>query len=213
MRTGHSLKSRSRTGSNPHSLASNTDIDFHQYYNGRYGETISQSQSVLAMKSDFLLAHLWLSRALLEMRNFDTALVETAVAEGKARDWSVRIAAHGITFGVVGMTGQAQAVLREMEALSRQRFVTAYGIALAHAGLGHKDDAVGWLDRVFDERSHWPVWLRLDPCWQNLRDDPRFATLIESTKYPAWVVVGLASQSCLAGDSRSQAMTFRRSST
>lgn len=168
----------------PLSLAINTDIGFHHYYNGRYSEAVSQLQSVLAMKSDFLLAHLWLARALLEMRNFDAALVETAVAEGKARDWSVLIAARGFTFGAAGMTIQAQAVLREMDALSRQRFVTAYGIALVHAGLGHKDEAFGWLDRAFEERSHWLVWLRLDPRWKNLREDPRFATLIEKIKYP-----------------------------
>jgi DNA-binding winged helix-turn-helix (wHTH) protein/TolB-like protein/Tfp pilus assembly protein PilF len=169
----------------PLSLAINTDIGFHHYYNGRYGDAVSQLQSVLAMKSDFLLAHLWLARALLEMRQFDAALAETAVAEGKARDWSVLVAARGYTFGVAGMTSQAQAVLREMESLSKQRFVTAYGVALVHAGLDHKDEAFGWLDRAFEERSHWLVWLRLDPRWTGLRDDPRFATMIDRIKYPA----------------------------
>jgi tetratricopeptide (TPR) repeat protein len=50
----------------PPSLAINTDIGFHHYYNGRYAEAVSQLQSVLAMRSDFLLAHLWLARAFLE---------------------------------------------------------------------------------------------------------------------------------------------------
>jgi hypothetical protein len=45
-------------------------------------------------------------------------------------------------------------------------------------------EAFSWLDRAFEERSHWLVWLRLDPRWKNLRDDPRFATLIEKIKYP-----------------------------
>ena len=75
----------------PLSLAINTDIGFHHYYNGRYHEAVSQLQSVLAMKSDFLLAHLWLARTLLEMRRFDAALSETAVAEAKARDWPVLV--------------------------------------------------------------------------------------------------------------------------
>lgn len=169
----------------PLSLAINTDIGFHHYYSGRYGEAVSQLQSVLAMKSDFLLAHLWLARALLELRRFDAALAETAAAEAKVRDWSVLIAARGFTYGAAGMTSEAQAVLREMDALSRQRFVTSYGVALVHAGLGHKDEAFGWLDRAFEERSHWLVWLRLDPRWRNLRDDPRFAALVERIKYPA----------------------------
>lgn len=169
----------------PLSLAINTDIGFHHYYNGRYGEAVSQLQSVLDMKSDFLLAHLWLARALLEMRRFDAALAEAAVAEGIARDWSVLVTARGFTYAMAGMTSEAQAVLREMDTLAKQRFVTSYGIALVHAGLDHKDEAFGWLDKAFEERSHWLVWLRLDPRWKNLRDDPRFATLIERIKYPA----------------------------
>jgi DNA-binding winged helix-turn-helix (wHTH) protein/TolB-like protein/tetratricopeptide (TPR) repeat protein len=169
----------------PLSLAINTDIGFHHYYNGRYQEAVSQLQSVLAMKSDFLLAHLWLARALLEMQRFDAALAETVVAEGKARDWSVLVTARGFTYAMAGRAGEAQAVLREMDALAGQRFVTSYGIALVHAGLGHKDEALGWLDRAFEERSHWLVWLRLDPRWKTLRDDPRFAKLIERIKYPA----------------------------
>jgi DNA-binding winged helix-turn-helix (wHTH) protein/TolB-like protein/Flp pilus assembly protein TadD len=169
----------------PLSLAINTDIGFHHYYNGRYQEAVSQLQTVLDMKSDFLLAHLWLARALLEMRRFDAALAETAVADGKARDWPVLVAARGFTYAKAGMTSEAQAVLRELDALARQRFVTSYGIALVHAGLGLKDEAFGWLDRAFEERSHWLVWLRLDPRWKNLRDDPRFATLVEKMRYPA----------------------------
>lgn len=173
----------------PLSLAINTDIGFHHYYNGRYVEAASQLQSVLDMNSDFLLAHLWLARTLLEMRRFDAALAETAVAEGKARDWPVLVAARGFTYAMAGRAEEAQAVLREMDALAKQRFVTAYGIALVHAGLWHKDEAFSWLDRAFEERSHWLVWLRLDPRWTSLRDDPRFAKLIEKIKYPARLAV------------------------
>jgi hypothetical protein len=41
-----------------------------------------------------------------------------------------------------------------------------------------------WLDTAFAERSHWLVWLRLDPRWKTLRGDPRFAALVERVKYP-----------------------------
>jgi hypothetical protein len=44
----------------PLSLAINTDVGFHHYYNGRYAEAIAQLQSVLGMQSGFALAHLWL---------------------------------------------------------------------------------------------------------------------------------------------------------
>jgi DNA-binding winged helix-turn-helix (wHTH) protein/TolB-like protein/thioredoxin-like negative regulator of GroEL len=168
----------------PLSLAINTDIGFHHYYNGRYAEAMLQLRSVLEMKSDFLLAHLWLARTLLEMGQFDAALAETALAEAKVRDWSVLLAARGFTYGVAGKATEAQAVLRDMDALSRQRFVTSYGVALVHAGLGRTDEAFQWLRRAFDERSHWLVWLRLDPRWKGLHGDPRFPALVAKMNFP-----------------------------
>ena len=168
----------------PLSLAINTDIGFHHYYNGRYSDAVSQLQSVLGMNRDFMLAHLWLARSLLQMGRFDEALAETSIAESKAREWPVLVTARGFTYAMAGRTDEARAVLREMDALSKHRFVTSYGMALVHAGLCQKDDAFDWLDKAFEERSHWLVWLRLDPRWLNLRDDPRFAALIERIKYP-----------------------------
>ncbi|HEV7578311.1 MAG TPA: winged helix-turn-helix domain-containing protein [Caldimonas sp.] len=168
----------------PLSLAINTDIGFHHYYNGRYPEAVAQFRAVLDMKSDFMLAHLWLARALLELGRFDAALAETAVAEAKARQWSVLVAARGFTYAMAGMTSEARMVLREMQSLSAERFVTAYGIALVHAGLGQSDEAFRSLEMAFEERSHWLVWLRLDPRWKSLRNDPRFAALLTRLKYP-----------------------------
>ncbi len=168
----------------PLSLAINTDVGFHDYYNGRYAEGIAQLQSVLAMKSDFSPAHLWLARSYLEVGRFDQSLAATAIAEAAVPEWPVLVAARGYTLGVMGRTDEARAVGDEMQQLSGRRFVTAYGVALVYAGLGEKEKAFAWLDKAFDERSHWLVWVRLDPRWKTLRGDRRFAQLVERMKYP-----------------------------
>jgi hypothetical protein len=43
-----------------------------------------------------------------------------------------------------------------------------------------------WLEKAFEERSHWLVWLRLDPRWNSLRGDSRFDALVQRMNYPAW---------------------------
>lgn len=171
----------------PLSLAINTDIGFHHYYNGRYPEALAQLKSVLEMKSDFLLAHLWLARTHVEMGRLDDAFASLDAAEPKARDWPVLMAARGYALGVAGRKDEARAMLREMELLSKKNFVTAYGVALVHAGLGEKDEAFRWLEKAFEERSHWLVWMRRDPRWANLRGDPRFPGLVARMRYPEGV--------------------------
>jgi DNA-binding winged helix-turn-helix (wHTH) protein/TolB-like protein/Flp pilus assembly protein TadD len=168
----------------PLSLAINTDVGFHHYYSGRYAEAIAQLQSVLGMKSDFGLAHLWLARSYIQVGRLDEALAAAKTAEATAPQWVVFIAQRGYTLGAMGRADEARAVLDEMARLSAQRFVTAYGVALVYAGLGDKEQAFAWLDKAFAERSHWLMWLRLDPRWKTLRGDPRFAALVERMKFP-----------------------------
>jgi len=168
----------------PLSLAIATDVGFHHYYNNRYDQAIAQLRGVLEKDNGFVLAHLWLGRALQEAGSSNDALAHYAFVEGKARAWPVAIAARAFTLGRAGRERDATAAIDELDMLARSRFVTAYGMALANVGLGRVDDAFQWLERAFDERSHWLVWLRLDPRFDSLRRDPRFAALLERMRYP-----------------------------
>jgi tetratricopeptide (TPR) repeat protein len=137
-------------------------------------------------QTDFLLARLWLGRTYVALGRLDEAIAEFGQMETQARgEWPVLLAARGQAYGFARRDSEAEAVLRRMDDLSRSRFVTSYGRALVYAGMNRKDDAFAWLDKAFDERSHWLVWLRPDPRWKNIRDDPRFDALIERLRYPA----------------------------
>jgi len=75
-------------------------------------------------------------------------------------------------------------VLAELQDVAKRRFVTAYGVALVYAGIGDSESAFTWLDRAFAERSHWLVWLRFDPRFEQLRADPRFTELLHRIEFP-----------------------------
>jgi tetratricopeptide (TPR) repeat protein len=168
----------------PLSLAINTDVGFHYYYIGRYDEAIKQLRSVLAMNSDFAPAHLWLGRSYQQIGRFDDAIREFRCVEQRVPEWPVAVAARGSVEGAAGRRRKAQAAIKELQELAKRRFVTAYGVALIHAAIGDADTAFVWLDRAFAERSHWLVWLRLDPRFDNLRGDPLFAELLGRIKFP-----------------------------
>jgi DNA-binding winged helix-turn-helix (wHTH) protein/Tfp pilus assembly protein PilF len=168
----------------PLSIPINTDLGFHSYYAGRYDEAIKQLKFVLQMNGDFPLAHLWLGRTYQELGRFDDALAAFRRVEEGLHEWPVSVAARGFIAGVAGRTDEARAVLAELERLAGKKFVTSYGVALVHAGLRDNDAAFAWLNHSFYERSHWLVWLRLDPRWHGLRSDERFADLVGRMRYP-----------------------------
>jgi hypothetical protein len=104
--------------------------------------------------------------------------------EEKIREWPVSIAARGYIAGVAGHADDARKILAEMESLAAHKFVTSYGVAVVHAGLGQNEAAFASFNKAFDERSNWLVWLRLDPRWNGLRSDPHFAEFVGRMGFP-----------------------------
>ena len=162
----------------PLSHAVNTDVGFVAYYSGRYDDAVANLRAVLCVAPNFALARLWLGRAYQELGRLDEALEEFAATCRIVGDWPVALAALGHVLGVSGREAEARCVLDDLARLSRGRYVTEYGVALVHAGLGDRDGAFEWLDRAVAARSHWLVWLALDPRWNPLRHDCRFTALL-----------------------------------
>jgi eukaryotic-like serine/threonine-protein kinase len=57
------------------------------------------------------------------------------------------------------------------------------GVASIYTRLGDKDKAFLWLERAWDERSGW-AFLKVQPEWDSLRSDPRFADLLRRIGFP-----------------------------
>jgi TolB-like protein/Tfp pilus assembly protein PilF len=56
--------------------------------------------------------------------------------------------------------------------------------AICYAQLGEIDQAFTWLEKAFEKRDSWMFRLKVEPCWDPLRDDPRFQDLLRRMKFP-----------------------------
>ncbi len=54
--------------------------------------------------------------------------------------------------------------------------MASYFFAGIHIGLGENDRAIEYLEKSFEEHSHWLIYLHIDPSMDGLRDNPRFQT-------------------------------------
>jgi len=70
-------------------------------------------------------------------------------------------------------------MLDELTELSKQEYVLPASKAIIYTGLGEKDNAFKWLEKGYDERSlGGGETIKVDPIWDSLRSDPRFADLL-----------------------------------
>jgi TolB-like protein/DNA-binding winged helix-turn-helix (wHTH) protein/lipoprotein NlpI len=168
----------------PLSLVISTDIGFQLYYQKRYDEAISQLRKTLQMNPKFPLAHLWLGRAYQQKQMYEEAIAEYRETDAALPDWVVTLAAIGNVEGVAGKRRAARDILAKLKTLAQKKYVTPYGVALVYDGLGEKDQALSWLDKALDDRSHWLVWIRLDPRWDAIRDEPRFKRIVSRVAFP-----------------------------
>ena len=95
------------------------------------------------------------------------------------------VALLGHAYAVAGREGDARAVLQQLDAASKTRYVPPYPIAVIYAGLGRDDEAFAWLQKAYEGRDSWMCYLAIDPRMDVLRKDPRFAELLNRLKLPA----------------------------
>jgi tetratricopeptide (TPR) repeat protein len=130
-------------------------------------------------------AFFWLGRIYTSMGRYPEA--EDALRNiGPLRTWTPAMAVLGYLYGRSGRTSEAMGLLHEFDGLARDgRYASAYAIAVVHAGMGDRERALSALAAAYRERSHWLVWLKRDPRWNEIRGDARFQDLVRKVGLPS----------------------------
>ena len=156
-----------------------TDKGFALYYAGHYDRAISALKDVQLRYPTFPLSWIWLGRAYQEKKKFPECQNAYRMALIKDSVWPVALAASGFVYGITGQHAEAEMRLQQMTDLMKRRYVTPYGMALVYAGLKNKDKTFEWLNQAYSQRTNWLVWLKQDPRWSFIKNDPRYLALLQ----------------------------------
>lgn len=152
------------------------------FYARRYDEAREQLRKTVTAAPGFWIARVNLGRLHLRDRNTAAALVEfeSARRSGGRHGPSALI---GYTHGIAGRRAEATGVLRALLNASRQSYVPPYHIALVHHAIGEDAGTLHWLERGHAERDVRMVFIGVDPVWDGLRQNRRFAALLKSMNF------------------------------
>jgi tetratricopeptide (TPR) repeat protein len=84
-----------------------------------------------------------------------------------------------------GRPDEARAIAQRMESLYSAGSSDPLQLAEVFTALNDRDAAFEWLNRAYEDRRYWLVYLNFDPAFDALHDDPRFTELVERLGLPS----------------------------
>ncbi|HEX9285749.1 MAG TPA: protein kinase [Thermoanaerobaculia bacterium] len=168
----------------PLSLIVNHAVGNQYYFSRRYDEAIDQYRRTLEMDPDFGVTNVELGYAYAAKGMFREAI---ALGEKYSAIPTSNFRAQAALAYFQARSGNRDEALRllgELEALSRRRYVRPYAFHLIYLGLGEKDEAFAYLEKAYEQRLAFPLFLKPDPIYDPIRSDPRFADLLRRLGLP-----------------------------
>jgi TolB-like protein/DNA-binding winged helix-turn-helix (wHTH) protein/tetratricopeptide (TPR) repeat protein len=156
----------------------NAWLGWRYFFARRYDVAIEQYHKTLEMDPTFVPVHLVLGQGYEQKSMPDKAIDELKKAVSLSGGSSVYVSSLAHAYAIAGRRKEARMLLRQLNEQAKHTYVPAFHIAIIHAGLGQKDQALAWLEKGYQERSAGMVWLKVDPRLDVLRSDPRFQDLL-----------------------------------
>lgn len=149
------------------------------YYARRYDEAETDCHKALDLIPNYPMAWFMLGLIYTAQGKYAQAIagLEQAVT-GSGRMIRV-LSALGCAYARAGKHTEAQAVLTELEARVETEYVQPCYFAVIYAALGQTEQAFAWLQKAYEDRNGFLMYANVEPAFDSLRHDPRFATLLQ----------------------------------
>ena len=178
----HAIAERKRAVSiEPKSPLLNTALGEAYYQARHFSDSIGPNQAALAIDPHYAVAVINEGRAYEQMRMYPEARQAYQSILAFAPHDPALLALLGHLDAVSGQQAAARGIISQLQQMSanKDRYVPSLYIALIYIGLGQNNQAFAWLDKAFEERSEYLVYLPTEPMADPLRTDARFVALIE----------------------------------
>jgi eukaryotic-like serine/threonine-protein kinase len=169
----------------PLSLIINVAIGWASYMAHRYDEAIEQLLRTIELDPNYPVTY-WILGLLYRI----TGRYELAITAGEksvnlSSGSPLMCAALAHTYAISGKVKEALQVLDDLTKLAKHKYVAPHFLAGIYIGLGEYERAIEYLEKSYEDHSHWLIYLHIDPSMDALRSNPRFQDLLKRVGLPA----------------------------
>jgi TolB-like protein/DNA-binding winged helix-turn-helix (wHTH) protein/tetratricopeptide (TPR) repeat protein len=162
----------------PSSLTINVGRGRLYYFSRQYDEALQHFKNILAVEPNEGSMRFSLNAVYIQKQMYDEIVEEslkTMKAYGAPPE---RIEKIRETYRTSGWQGVLRDELENIEKKAARERVDPHRLALLYMRLGRKDEAFVWLEKALEERHPAAIQFKIEPAFDPLRGDPRFAELI-----------------------------------
>lgn len=160
------------------SPATNTHVGNILYRARRYDEAVAALKEALELEPNFVAARFYLGMCYLKQKRFDLALAEFQTSKQAVPNSSEALVLLALTYSEMGKLERTRQCLLELKEVTKSHYASSVSFGIIHAALGEMDEAFKDMNKAFEEGAPVIRGLKTDPLFDNMRQDPRFASLM-----------------------------------
>jgi TolB-like protein/DNA-binding winged helix-turn-helix (wHTH) protein/Tfp pilus assembly protein PilF len=168
----------------PVSRAAQLNVATILYFARRYDDAIMEITKTLDLDPRYAPARVLLGRVHAAKGNAERAVAELERAEDLLGPRPDVLTPLAHVLARAGQQREARAMLEELRRIAKPHEPAPFRMAMIHIGLGETDQAFEWLEKAIAAREWQMVLLNVEPAFDDLRSDKRFAALIDRVGLP-----------------------------
>jgi hypothetical protein len=147
----------------------------------QYDKAISHYQKMREVEPTLIHRNQWSMAVAYEQMDMHTEAVEEFLEDGRMRAFLTVEETEALRkgFNESGWQGYVQMRVKMLEQKSKRQYVSPTVLAGVYALAGEKDPAFAWLEKAIDSHDGWVSLIKIQPAYDSLRSDPRFAKLLQ----------------------------------
>jgi serine/threonine protein kinase/lipoprotein NlpI len=157
----------------------NTAAAWVLYLGQNYDLALDQCEKTKEIDPHYHVSYVISGLVLLERELFEKAIAAFQRALELERSDIAPLAYLGTAYYRANKKNEAEKILQDIEALSKSRYIAPLYRAVLHTGLGQKNRALEWLEKGYQARIPWMIFINEWPLFDSLKPEPKFKAIVD----------------------------------